>query len=135
MVTVSDIIATAYRKIGVVGHGQTATGEQSAAGLEAFNAMVHGWRLDGISFASGMSVLDDTPDSQITDPFPMPAAFREGAIYCLAARLSPEYSLPPQFNEADFKSMMRAALTEIPTSTIDPAMTYLNSRVWRGHSW
>ena len=135
MVTVADIIAQAYRKIGVVGHGQDATGEQSLAGLDAFNAMVHGWRLDGISFAPGSSVMDDTPDSQITDPFPMPAAFREGAIYCLAARLSPEYSLPPQFDENGFKSMMRSALVEVPTSDIDPAMTYLNSRVWRGYGW
>lgn len=135
MVTVADIIAQAYRKIGVVGHGQDATGEQSQAGLDAFNAMVHAWRLDGIDFYSNLSTLDDAPDMVATDLFPMPASFREGSIYCLAARLSPEYSLPPMFDENSFKSQMRAALIEIPTSTIDPAMTYLNSRAWPGYSW
>ncbi len=131
MITVSDIIDTAYRKIGVVGHGQTATGEQSEAGLGAFNAMLQGWRLDGLDFYSGLSVLDDAPDHAATDTFPLPSAFREGTIYCLAGRLSPEYSMPPQFDENSFKAMMRAALVEIPTSYVDPALTYRNNRVSR----
>lgn len=144
MVTVADIIAQAYRKIGVVGHGQDATGEQALAGLDAYNNMVQAWRLDGIDLqnaaldwdsTSRTSTLTDAPDSLATDTFPLPASFREGTIYCLASSLSPEYSLPPQFDVNSFKSMMRAALVVIPTSDIDPAMTYLNSRRWPGYSW
>lgn len=133
MVTVADIIATAYRKLGVVGHGQTATGEQAEAGLEAFNAMLHGWRLEGIDPYRSLSVLDDAPDHAAADTFPLPAAFREGAAYCLAGRLAPEYSMPPQFDEASFKSLMRAALVEIPTSSVDPALTYRSNRLSRGY--
>ena len=119
MVTVSDIITTAYRKLGIVGHGQEATGEQAEAGLDAFNAMLHGWRLEGIDFSSGLSVLQDAPDHAAADPFPLPATFREGATYCLAGRLAPEYSIGPQFDESAFKILMRSALMEIPTSAVD----------------
>ena len=144
MVTVADIIAQAYRKIGTVGHGQTATGEQAEAGLDAYNNMVQAWRLDGIDLYNASlawtslartSPLDDAPDSLATDTFPLPASFREGTVFCLASSLSPEYSLPPQFDVNSFKSMMRAALVVIPTSDIDPAMTYLTSRVWPGYGW
>lgn len=133
MVTVADIIATAHRKIGVSGYGQELTGEQSDAGLFDFNAMIHGWRLEGIDFSSTLSPMIDGMDYEAGDDFPLPAAFREGAIYCLALRLSSDYSLPPMFNEADFKASMRAHLARVPTLGMDNALSrqFLTPESWR----
>lgn len=132
MVTVSDIISAAYRKIGVSGRGQDLSGEDAVIGLEVLNAMIHAWRLEGIDFSARASVLDDAYDWSATDDFPLPAAFREGVIYCLADRLAPEYSLPPSFDVMAFKSLLRTALLEIPTSSVDPALTWRNDRLRGG---
>ena len=111
---ISQLINTAYRKIGVVGHGQELTAEQAAAGLEAFNLMIFALSLDGIDF-------DLTPQSTplatrvgyaATNDVPFPPAFWEGAIFILANRLAPEYS-SQGFNEESFKDKMRAALFKI----------------------
>lgn len=132
MVTVTDIISAAYRKIGVSGRGQEMTGEDAVTGLETLNAMIHAWRLEGIDFSASLSVLDDAYDWTGAQDFPLPAAFREGVIYCLADRLAPEYDLPPSFDVTAFKSMMRAALVEIPTSAVDPALTWRTGRLRGG---
>ena len=110
---IAQLINTAYRKIGVVGHGQELNAEQAAAGLEAFNLMVFALSLDGIDF-------DQTPESTpmatrvgyaATNDVPFPPAFWEGAIFILANRLAPEYS-SQGFNEEQWKSGMRTALVK-----------------------
>jgi len=139
MTTIADIIEQAMRKIGVVGHGQTANGEQSRAALQTFNLMLHGWRLDGIDAWRMDAALGpptsglDPQDYEATADFPMPAAFREGAVYCLAARLAPEYMVPAAFSEEAFLSKMRAHLMVIDDAEIDPALSYVN--MWGGRTW
>jgi hypothetical protein len=118
---VSAIVDAAYRKIGVVGHGMDATAEQVAAGAQAFNLMIQGWRLEGIDFWLSPTVdpLATLDDYALTEDAPIPSAFLEGTIYCLATRLAPEFTVPPQFSEEQFLPRMRAALVKIPTATIE----------------
>ena len=128
--TVADIIQAALRKIGVVGPGMTATGNESETALEVLNTMLHGWRLDGLDFSQTVDPLLDQPDLAANDRFPLPAAFREGVIYCLASRLAPEYSLPA-FDVEAFLVRMRAAVATVPTSSVDPALTWQNDATRR----
>jgi hypothetical protein len=44
-----QIIARAYRKIGVLARGQVPTSDQTYAGLEALNLMLKAWQADGIN--------------------------------------------------------------------------------------
>lgn len=46
MTTAASLINRAYALIGVLGEGETLTGEQSSSGLEALNAMLDEWRLE-----------------------------------------------------------------------------------------
>ena len=121
---VSQIISAAYRKIGVVGHGQTATAEQTEAGAEAFNLMIQGWRLDGIDFwlAPTVDPLATLDNYDLTEEAPIPGAFLEGTVYSLAARLAPEYAVQVQFDERQFMGRMRAALVKVPTCAPDGAL-------------
>jgi hypothetical protein len=121
---ISEVINAAYRKIGVVGHGMSATAEQSSAGIEAFNLMLSAWTLDGIDawMVPGQNPFAQVSDHQATEDFPMPPAFTEGAVYCLAARLAPEFSMQTGFSEEAFLSKMRAAFVEMPTLTIDQSI-------------
>lgn len=118
---VSEIVNAAYRKIGVVGHGVAATAEQTAAGAEAFNLMIQGWRLEGIDFwlTPDVDPLLTLDSYALTEEAPIPSAFLEGTIYSLAARLAPEYSVQVQFDEDAFKRRMQAALVKVPTVKID----------------
>lgn len=128
--TVADLIEAAFRKIGIVGPGMAASGDESKAALQTFNAMLHAWRLEGINYGAPTDPLADQMDYAETDNFPFPASFREGAIYCLASRIAPEYQLQG-FDVEAFKQLMRTALVVIPTSSVDPALTWRNDRVRR----
>lgn len=118
---VSEIVNAAYRKIGVVGHGQAATAEQTEAGAEAFNLMIQGWRLEGIDFwlAEEVDPLETLAEVALIAAAPIPSAFLEGTIYSLATRLAPEYTVPVQFDEDAFKRRMQSALVKVPTVEID----------------
>ena len=122
--TVAEIVEAALRKIGVVGHGQVATAEQAASGAQAFNLMIHAWGLDGIDLSLSP---DDLPLSQMadyaaaTDPG-IPSALIEGTIYCLAARLAPEYSVAVQFDDEAFKAKLRNALRKDVKAIMEPAL-------------
>ena len=85
----------------------------AADGLSAFNEMVSAWELDG-GPAFGDSVL--------TDEFPLPGSFRGGVIHILAARVSPEYELPPRFNENDFYDKIRRTFVSIDEVGFDTAL-------------
>lgn len=121
---ISQIIAAAYRKSGIAGHGQPLSADRMEAGLEAFNLMLTAWTLEGID---AWNVPGNQPSANMTDfpataDFPMGPAFREGAVFCLANRISPEFSYPPSFDENSFKAMMRAAFIEVPTVTADATL-------------
>ena len=122
MTTVLDIVTRAHRKIGVSGQGETLTAEMSADGLSAFNEMISAWELDsGPAFS----------DVALSDAFPLPDSFRDGVIHILAARLSPEYELPPRFNEHDFYERIRRTFVSIDEVTFDRALTDIRPRLYR----
>jgi hypothetical protein len=112
MTTVRDIVARAYRKIGM----SDPTGDEFRAGVDAFNDMVHGWRADGIDvWGINLALNDGLPmvgrdigDFGDGSPIPFPEAFREGAIFMLAERLAPEFSAPVNFDANVFMRRMRA---------------------------
>ena len=118
---VSEIVNAAYRKIGVLGHGQALNAEQIAAGAEAFNLMVQAWRLEGIDFwlAPDVDPLARLDNAELTEDAPVPSAFLEGTIYSLAVRLAPEYTAPVQFDEDAFKRRMQAAMVKVPDVKAD----------------
>ena len=101
MTTALDIITRAYRKISVGGMGETLDAEMSREGLDALNAMIHGWRLRGV----------DTyfTDLDMADAMPLGQEFDEGIVYNLASRLSPDYTAPAAFNPEDWFRGIQAA--------------------------
>ena len=121
---ISEIINAAFRKIGVVADGQSATADEAADALEAFNLMVSAWLLDGIDVwrVPGNDPFAEVHDWHATDVFPLPPAFREGAVYLLAAKISPEFSLPPMFDENAYRAKMRAAFVDIAESAMPSAL-------------
>jgi len=122
--TVAEIVAAALRKIGVVQMGATPTADQIAYGADAFNAMVASWALEGINLwlSPDLGPLADYQPRAATDDAGIPAAFREGAVFCLAARIAPEYSLSAPFDDEGFKIKMRAALMVLPTMQVEQPM-------------
>lgn len=117
---VQAIVTAAYRKIGVGGEFQALSAHQMAVGVDAFNLMIQGWRLEGIDFWQSVTVdpLATLDNYTATEDAPIPSAFLEGTIYSLATRLAPEYNAPG-FDEDQFKRRMQAALVKVPTAELD----------------
>jgi hypothetical protein len=99
MPTVRDIVERAYRKIGVVASDEPMTADQADAGADAINDMMHGWKADGVDIAH--------VDVVLSDEFPLDPMFREGAVYMLAARLAPDFSVA-SFNTTEFMQRLSA---------------------------
>lgn len=119
MATVADIIARAYRKIGVTPLGETITAAEADEGLSAFNEMLSAWKLAGVNLTYS--------DLGMADTFPLANEYREGTIYMLAGRLAPEFMVPQGFDADDFFRRIQAAYATAPAVTIDGALTYLGS--------
>ena len=130
MPTVQTIIERAGRKIGA----NDMTAAELADALSTFNEMLSGWRLHGIDIWRAEMGADDAsdvtaivPESQLTDEFPMPDAFREGAIYMLASRMAPEFSTA--FDSDDFLRRMQAHYVRTPLLQFDGMLTF-DPRNW-----
>ena len=121
MPTVLDIVTRAHRKIGVVAQDEPLTADQGQAGLSAYNEMIHAWTLDGITLSPAFA------DQALTDTFPLADKFREGTIYLLASRLSPEYTAPQAFDADGFFRKMQASLVTVTPATVDPGLTWAGS--------
>ena len=130
MTTVRDIIAQAYRK---VGFGVDApTGDEFLAGVDAFNNMIHAWKLRGVNIFDREDTFGEGfPDPSLNDKdfgendtFPMPLAFREGTVYCLAARLAPEYTAPVTWDEDAFFRAMQGYYQNVNAATFDPELLW-----------
>jgi len=85
MTTVRDIVERAFRKIGVVATDESMTADQAQVGLDALNMMMHGWALEGVDIGHF--------DLLLADEFPMVPRFHEGAVYQLASRIAPDFSM------------------------------------------
>ena len=101
MATAYDIVLRAFRKIGVAATDEVLTADQIGNGLDALNMMMNGWVLAGVDTSH--------VDLSAGDDFPLPAQFEEGAVYLLAARLSPDYSIPPAFDADDWFRKFQSA--------------------------
>jgi hypothetical protein len=126
-VTNAEIVRRAYRKIGVLAEDMPLTAWQVQAGLEALGDMLRGLELFGVRLS--LSSMDGP-----SDPFPLAAKFHEGAVYQLAARLSPDFSVPAPAADAWLRAM-QAATVDVGAVTLDSTLTQMPSqrdRFWSG---
>lgn len=122
MTTVRDIIYRAFRKANITAVGETPTDNEGEEGLSAFNEMVSGWAILGVNINTA------TADFAINDPFPFADKFREGTIYMLASRISPEYNRPESFDSDRFMRALQAASAVVDEMTIPAALLNLPSQ-------
>lgn len=123
MTTVADIITRAFRKIGVAADDEALTASQMQAGLDAYNDMLHGWSLRGVNLSH--------VDQGTSDQFFMGDEFREGTVYLLAERLSPDYTVPRSFDTQMWFDDFRRAYTDTPKVKMPNAISRMPSRYWR----
>lgn len=122
MTTVSDIIDRALRKITVIAHDDPATAEDAANALEALNGMLAEWKLRGVDISHA--------DLALTDAFPLGNEYRDGVVYMLGARLSPDYSLPPFFDADDFFRVIQTAYYVPQEAEMDDAILRASAGPW-----
>ena len=123
MTTVADVVSQAFRKIGVAAEDEALSADAMSAGVDAYNNMVHAWKLRGVD----LSHTDQTS----SDTFPFAAEYVEGTVYLLASRLSPDYEVPASFDADDWFRTFQAANTTADAVTIPTALTRMPSRYWR----
>ena len=89
----SQIVLSAYRRVGIVAADEPMTAEQQNSGLDELRAMVRSWETWGIKAGPG----DFNPD----EAFPLPEMFEDGSATILAGRLAEMHGLPgPDGREA-----------------------------------
>ncbi|WP_306127934.1 hypothetical protein [Roseovarius sp. MMSF_3350] len=122
MATVLDIVTRAYRKINVTAQDEDLNADDISVGVDAFNMMLHAWKLAGV----------DTEHTDVTssDTFPLADEYQEGTVYLLASRLSPDYVRPQAFDADDWFRKMQAAYMEISASSVPTSLTRTPSRYW-----
>lgn len=123
MATVRDIVERAYRKIGVVAMEEPMEDDIGQAGLDAFNDMLHGWKPRGVDVTHTDLTLNST--------FPLADQWREGTVYILASRLSPDFMVPQAFDADDWFRTLQAAYMTISAATMPAATIYTPSRAAR----
>lgn len=106
MPTITDIVTRAYRLLGVVAADEPVSADQITSGVEAYNAMVASWVLEGIDFSE--SAMDAGSE------FALGAAFQNSVTKLLANELASEFGLVMPYDPAPLKRGMYAALTVIP---------------------
>lgn len=124
MATVTDIVLRAHRKAGVASHDEELTAEQTVNGIDALNAMLHGWRLNGVDLS--------WEDAKGGDDFALASEYHEGVCYLLASRLFPDYSLPPSFNPDDWFRAIQANNVTAPTMSVPADLLNMPSQFYRG---
>ena len=128
--TVRDVLEMGLRKLGVI----DPNGDEIAAAVQAFNAMISGWKLQGIdiwhtaeSIGGGFPVPEvDGEDVAASDAFPMPDAYREAAAYCLAEKLAPEYG--KAVDATQHLRQIQAGYAIGAKTELDPILFYSNAR-------
>jgi len=127
MTLTSTIVTRAFRKIGVGAEGESLTADQAEDGVTALNMMMHGWKLRAVDLTH--------TDLAATDDFSLASEFEEGVVYMLASRLSPDYSIPPDFDADDWFRGIQAAYAPARVVTIPAALLRTpTGRRWGGYS-
>lgn len=101
MALVLDIVQRSYRKLGILAGDEELQADDISRGVEALNAMMHGWKLRSVD-------LEHT-DVASSDDFPLAPEYEEGVTYLLADRLSPDYTIPKSFDADDWFRTFQAA--------------------------
>lgn len=121
MTTVRDVCTRALRKIGV--SDVVADGDAISEALDAYNDMLHGWKILGADTEHTTQALADT--------FPLDPEFIEGTVYVLASRLSPNYEMPLSFDQEQWFVAIRAAFTTIEPVEMDAGLKNMPSQRFR----
>lgn len=119
MPTVLDIVTRAFRKARIGGMGEVLDEEMSSEGLDALNGMLHEWKLRGVDLSH--------TDVELTDAFPLDPEYQDGATHMLAARISPDYARPRDFDADDFFRAIQAAYMTIEEITLPDGLADLPS--------
>lgn len=121
MATVNDIVSRALRKARIVGHGETAAGEDATAALEDLNMMLAAWKLAGVDITHTALTLSST--------FPLADEYEEGTVHMLARRLSDDVAIPVGFDADDFFRKIQAAYMSISEASMPASLIDLPSQV------
>ena len=118
----AQIVARALKRLRVIGAGEDPSAEDAADGLAALNAMIAGWKADGV---------------EVSGDVPLDARFEEGVIAMLAVRLADDYGATPSsvvVRDAEQGwQRLKAAFTHIPLAQFDSALRNMPSqRYWGG---
>lgn len=89
--TVAQVINRALKRIFVLGAGETTDAEDSADGLEAYNAMMFGFEADGLTLHDESDVTYSHAAQALSASFPLADKHFEGVSALLAQRLAPDY--------------------------------------------
>lgn len=81
--TARTIVDRSLRLLQITAAGETSSAEDASDGLEALNAMMHGWKAKGVDVAH--------VDLTLNEDFPLEPEYREGAAGLLAVVLAPEH--------------------------------------------
>ena len=65
-IAATDLIATAFRKLGVLADGETMPASEANAGLQALNDVIETWSIESLSVVSGLPVAFNTVAGQST---------------------------------------------------------------------
>lgn len=79
------------------------------------NGMLSEWALRGVDLSYS--------DLEPSDTFPLDNKFRDGTVYMLAERISPEFQRPRSFDADDFFRAIQAAYMTIDEVTMPKALT------------
>ena len=123
MATVQDIVTRAFRKLNVTSEDEALQPDTLQRGVEAFNMMLHGWKLRGVDL--------EHVDLTASDAFPLAPEFQEGTVYVLAGRLSPDYTTPANFDADDWFRTIQAAYMVIEEQAMPPVLTLFPSQFRR----
>jgi hypothetical protein len=83
MTTVRSIITKAMRKVQILAAGEDPSAAEGADGLDAFNEMMAGLKLESIPL--------DWRNLTLDDDVPLPPEHIRGVIHLLGVELAPEY--------------------------------------------
>ncbi|MGB1215820.1 MAG: packaged DNA stabilization gp4 family protein [Pikeienuella sp.] len=120
MATVADVVRKSLRKIGVLASDEAAQAHDMENGVDAFNMMLHGWKIHGVDVSH--------TDLEATDTFPLDPEYQEGTVYLLAQRISPDFETPASFDADWFWRAIQGAYMTIEEATLEKALYRMPSR-------
>ena len=127
MTTVLKIVTRSLRKIGVAAMDETPTADETENAVDALNAMIHAFKLEGVDL--------EWSDQISTDEFALDPEYHEGIVYLLASRMNPDYTIPPSFNADDWWRSIQANNVTAPTAVVPLALRRMVGNLRRGNTY